>query len=201
MNRELPYASPEDSQLIGELKTQKALQQALKVGDKVPNFSLNDGWKRNHSLSALLSNRKGIVLNFYRGMWCPFCNLELRNLQKSLTEFEKEKVGIVAISPQTPDNSLTTMEKHNLDFVVLSDLKNDVAKQFGISFEVPNYLLKVYEGFGLDLSQYGGHNPVELPSPATYLIDEYRNVRYAFVEEDYSKRADLNELKKAILEL
>ncbi|MGD1848296.1 MAG: peroxiredoxin family protein [Salibacteraceae bacterium] len=147
-NRELPHASPEDGQLIAELKSKQVNAGALRVGDKAPNFASKDGWNQSHTLSSLLLNHKAIVVNFYRGMWCPFCNIELRRLQQSLKEFESNRVGIVAISPQSPDNSLATMEKHNLDFVVLSDVKNEVAKQFGISFPVPSYLLDVYAGFG-----------------------------------------------------
>lgn len=198
MNRELPKLSPEDTQLIGNLQNDNLSGQALKKGERVGNFTLPDAQNRQRSLSTMLLNKKAVIVNFYRGMWCPFCNLELRNLQKYKDEFHANQVGIVAVSPQSPDNTLTTVEKHNLGFEVLSDLENKVAKQFGISFEVPDYLLKVYAGFGLDLSQYNEVTPVELPMPATYVIDSDLVVRHAFVQEDYTKRIDVNELREVV---
>ncbi|MGB3189179.1 MAG: peroxiredoxin-like family protein [Limnoraphis sp.] len=105
------------------------VEKALKVGDQVPNFQLPNAVGETVEIKELFKSG-ATVITFYRGEWCPYCNLELRTLQKYLPEIEQFKATLVAISPQTPDHSLSTLEKNELTFEVLSDVGNQVAKKF-----------------------------------------------------------------------
>jgi peroxiredoxin len=131
-------------------------------------------------LSDLLQHGP-VVVAFYRGGWCPYCNLELRALQKSLPEIEKLGAQLVAISPQTPDSSLSTQQKDKLRFQVLSDKHSAVARQFGLVFTLPEEIRTIYKGFGHDLAVRNGDDSFELPFPATYVIGQDRIIRFAFV--------------------
>lgn len=164
-------------------------EQAIGVGATAPDFVLPDATGAEVRLSERLASGP-VVLSFYRGGWCPYCNLELRALQAALGSFERCGAALVAVSPQAPDSSLTTVEKHDLEFPVLSDVGNVVARDYGLVFEVPPDLLEAYDRFGIDLEAANGDESHELPIPATYVIDQDRTVRFAFVDADYTRRAD-----------
>jgi peroxiredoxin len=132
-----------------------------------------------------------VVISFYRGGWCPYCNIELRGLQRALPEINRYGATLVAISPQLPDNSLSTEEKNKLTFPVLSDVGNIVASRFGIVFRLPDELLETYKAFNHELLVVNGEDgATELPIPATFVLDKSGTVQLAFVEEDYTKRLD-----------
>ncbi|EDX77376.1 Redoxin superfamily [Coleofasciculus chthonoplastes PCC 7420] len=171
--------------------------QSLKVGDKAPNFALPNAVGKTVELQDLLS-RNPVVISFYRGGWCPYCNLELRSLQQSLAEIKKLGATLVTISPQTPDNSLSTVEKNELEFEVLSDAGNQVAKDFGLVFVLPEELRPIYQDFGIDLPAHNGDNTFELPIPATYVIAQNGTIIHAFVDPDYTKRLDPAEIITAL---
>ena len=171
--------------------------RALKVGEIAPNFTLPNAVGKDIELQSLL-NTGPAVIAFYRGQWCPYCNLELRGLQQSLPELEKLGAKLVAISPQTPDNSLSTVEKNELTFEVLSDVGNRVAREFGLVFALPEELRPIYEGFGLDLPAHNGDETFELPIPATYVIAPNGNVIHAFANADYTQRLDPEEIVAAL---
>ena len=133
-------------------------------------------------------------MSFYRGGWCPFCNLELWALQKILPEIERLGASLVAVSPELPDASLNTLEKHRLQFQVLSDRGNQVARQFGLVFTLPQELRPVYEQFGIDIPPHNGDQSFELPLPATYVIASDGTIRYAFVNSDYTQRAEPSDI-------
>jgi len=104
----------------------------------------------------------------------------------------------VAVSPETPDNALSTVERNNLTFEVLSDMGNRVAREFGIVFRLPLELRPIYAGFGIDLPKANGDNTFELPIPATFIIGTDRKIRKAFVDADYTKRLDPEEIIDAL---
>lgn len=170
------------------IKTQIA-EKSLKIGDVVPDFTLNNASGKSVNFQSLLAQGK-VVISFYRGGWCPYCNLELKALEKSLPQIEALGANLVAISPETPDNSLSTSEKNNLTFEVLSDLKNQVAKEFGLVFTLPEELRPIYKQFGIDIPAYNGDSSFELPLPATYVIDTNGKVVHSFVNADYTQRLD-----------
>jgi len=178
---------------INSLKDDKLVTKALKTGDKIPEIELLNATGKKVSIQELLKNNK-IVLSFYRGGWCPYCNLELKALQQQQQEFDKLGAKLVAISPETPDNSLTTSEKNNLSFEVLSDLDNKIAKEFNLVFTLPEDLREVYNSFGINLVQSNGNNDHQLPISATYIIDQDGTIKYDFIKEDYKERADPQEI-------
>ncbi|GGX04615.1 peroxiredoxin-like family protein [Aquimarina muelleri] len=180
---------------IQDLKDKKLVSKALKTGDTIPEITLPNAVNKKVSIQELLLDKK-VIVSFYRGGWCPYCNLELNALQQALPEFEKLGATLIAISPETPDNSLTTSDKNNLSFEVLSDLDNTVAKKFNLVFTLPKDLIEVYKGFNIDLEKSNGNTNQELPISATYVIDKDGTILYDFIKEDYKERADPNEIIK-----
>jgi peroxiredoxin len=138
-----------------------------------------------------------LVISFYRGGWCPYCNFELRALQQILPELKELGANLVAITPETPDNSLTTPEKNEVAFDILTDYDNNYARELGLVFKMPKDLQEVYGSFGIDVEAHNENPNFELPMPATLVVGANREVLYAFVSEDYTKRADTT----AILEI
>lgn len=173
------------------------VDRSLKVGEIAPDFELPDPTGQWVKLSALLANGP-VVLNFYRGEWCPYCNLEIRAFQQLLPEFQQSRAQVVAISPELPNNSLTMQEKHELSFPVLSDVGNVVARNYGLVFALDASLRPAYEGFGIDIVGRNGDESYELPVPATYVLDSTGTVRYAYVNADYTLRAEPAEVLAAV---
>ncbi|MDY8135550.1 peroxiredoxin-like family protein [Aquimarina sp. 2201CG5-10] len=180
---------------IQVLKDNQLVSKSLKTGDIIPEITLPNAANKNISVQELLLDKK-VVLSFYRGGWCPYCNLELKALQDALPEFEKLDTVLVAVSPETPDNSLSTSEKNNLSFEVLSDLNNTIAQKFNLAFTLPEDLIDVYNGFGIDLEKSNGNSDQQLPISATYVIDQTGTIIYDFIKEDYKERADPEEIIK-----
>jgi peroxiredoxin len=165
----------------------------LKVNDTAPDFLLPNAVGKDVPLSQLLQNGP-VVITFYRGGWCPFCSAELQAYESVLANIQKLGASVVAISPQTPDNSLTTTQKENLTFEVLSDVHNDVAREFGIVYHVQDEMQALYADLGLDLPAFNGDNSFDLPVPATFVIDTGGTIRMAFVDPDYTHRLEPTEV-------
>ena len=143
-----------------------------------------------------------VVVVFYRGGWCPYCNLHLRGFQRRLAQIRELGGQVVAISPQLPDNSLSTQEKNELAFPVLSDVGNKIGRKFGIVFKLSKGLLDLYRTFGLALEDANGASgKAELPVPATFLIDGNGTIRLAHVDVDYTRRLDPDDVIAALREL
>ncbi|MFO1271156.1 MAG: peroxiredoxin-like family protein [Rubrivivax sp.] len=174
--------------------------RALKVGAQVPDLTLPDALNQPVSLSSLWQ-RGPLVLIFYRGGWCPYCNLELRAWQQHLVALQQLGGQLVAVSPQTPDNSLSTAEKNELAFPVLSDSALAAATAFGVAFEMPPELIDLYSRVGHDLPVLNGNGRWVLPVPATYVIDRSGRVAFAHVEADYRERAEPRDVLAAVAEL
>ena len=170
---------------------------ALKTGDKAPLFSLPNQNNEIRSLAERLDDSM-VVLTFYRGGWCPYCNLELNAFQKMVPEFESAGVKLVAISPEVPDHSLTTQEKHDLSFDILYDKGNKIAKEFGLVFTLPQEIRSIYDTFGIDVVGHNGDETFELPVPATYIINQSGEIVYHFVDPDYTKRSEPADVLAAV---
>ncbi len=163
--------------------------QGLKEGDQIPDFRLPDATGKMVSITKELS--KGpIILTFYRGGWCPYCNLELKAYQRELNSIKETGATLIAISPETPDASLSTQEKNDLEFIVLSDEGNKVADQFNLMFKMPDYLIEVYKESGLDVAGHNGNDTWKLPKPATFVIDQSGRIIFANVNSDYTERTE-----------
>ncbi|MFT6506427.1 MAG: peroxiredoxin [Colwellia sp.] len=172
-----------------ELIAQHVRDNALQVGQKVANFSLANHCGDTVALTDLLA--KGpVIISFYRGGWCPYCNLELKALNDYLPKFKAHNAQLVAVSPQLPDESLSTAQKNELEFDVLSDVSNTVANQFGLLFTLDERIQSLYTGFGIDFESYYGDKSFKLPLPATYVINQDGIITYAFISEDYTLRAE-----------
>ncbi|MEO1593154.1 MAG: peroxiredoxin-like family protein [Cyanobacteria bacterium J06632_22] len=170
---------------------------ALTVGDTAPDFALPNAVGTTVRLSDLLQQGP-VVINFYRGEWCPYCNLELRAFQQMLPDFTSAGAQLVAISPELPDHSLSVTEKHDLEFAVLSDVGNGVAKDYGLVFTLDPTLRPIYEKFGIDITGSNGDPSYELPMPATYVIDQDGKIRFAFADADYTQRAEPDAVLTAV---
>jgi len=169
------------------------LETALRTGDAAPMFELPDAFGKPVRLEDLLVSGPMIV-SFYRGSWCPFCNLELRALQREIENIDAAGAQLVAISPNKPDVSVEFVDKLGLTFTVLSDTDSEVAAAFGIAFEVVPELKDLYERAGRDLGDLNGSERWMLPVPAIYVIDRSGVIRYDYVDLDYRKRAEPSEV-------
>jgi peroxiredoxin len=194
----------EDARITGgsfeKLAASQTAENALAVGDTVPDFTLPNVSGDPVSLHDLL-DKGPVVLNFYRGGWCPFCNLELQALQARLPEIRALDATLVGISPETPDNSLTAIEKHQLEFEVLSDVGNRIARSFGLLFTVYEEMRPLYLKWGLDVPASNGDDSWELPVPATYVIGRNGVIHAAHVDKDYTRRMEPDAVITALQEL
>src|SRR6266481_1976565 len=183
-----------------ELIDSGAARRALKAGDKAPLFTLKDPEGHSVSSASLLADGP-LVISFYRGVWCPYCNMELQALEAARTEFERLGAKLVAISPQTPVNSRKSVRQNNLGFLILSDTNNDVANAFGLKFALPDYLVELYKNLKNDLPAFNGDPSWTLPMPGRFVIAPDRTIVYAEVNPDYTLRPEpeamLPALKKA----
>jgi peroxiredoxin len=171
--------------------------RALKAGDRIPDFDLPDATGKVVRSADLLAAGP-LVISFYRGSWCPYCSLELKTLQQNLSEFRARGATLVAISPQTPDESLTTKEKNELAFPVLSDAGSKVARKFGLVFTLDETLKPIFKAFGIDLLAHNGVDTWELPIPATYVVAKSGKIVSACVDVDYRNRAEPAEILKSL---
>ncbi len=165
---------------------------AKQVGDKAPDFTLNNALGKPVTLSEYLKKGK-VVLTWYRGNWCPYCNLTLHALQEELSNFKAHGANLIALTPELPDESISTSEKHNLQFEVLSDVGNKVAKEYGIVFQLTDEVAEMYNQ-SFELNNHNGDESNELPLAATYIINEKGEIVYAFLDADYRNRAEPSEL-------
>lgn len=167
-------------------------KDALGVGDMLPDATLTDATGQQVTLSTLLA--KGpLVLNFYRGGWCPYCNFELKAYQELMPEITELGATLVAVTPEKPDNSLSTAEKNELSFPVLTDTANQFAKALGIVFELQGDLKDLYQGFGLNLPNLNAESGWTLPIPAVYVVGADGKILFADVDLDYRRRAEPSE--------
>jgi peroxiredoxin len=170
----------------------------LKVGDRAPAIVLMNANGETDDVASFLKNGP-VIVTFYRGGWCPYCNLELKAYQEILPEIAAAGACLVAISPEKPDDSLSTTEKNALSFEVLSDIGQKVGRAFGLVYSFTDELKSAYRGFNLDIPTHNG-TPEEwaLPVSATYVIDRDGIIIYAYTDPDYRDRADPRDVLAAI---
>jgi peroxiredoxin len=174
---------------VEELRATFAVEATAKAGDQAPGFELPDARGGQVSLSSLLRHGPAVV-TFYRGGWCPYCNLQLRAYQAILPEIAALGARLVAISPQLPDGSLSTAEADKLTFAVLSDVGNRVAKRYRLVYALPNELREALRANNKALPEINGDESWELPVPATYVIAPDGRIRLAHVDVDYRRRLE-----------
>jgi peroxiredoxin len=175
-----------------ELVASGAAQRVRRSGP-APAFELNDADGASVRLTDLIANGP-VVLSFYRGVWCPYCNLDLRELQMYAGRIRAAGASLVAITPQTAANSRRLIADHDLSFPVLSDPGNAVADRYGLLYRLPDYLLDLYRQLGVDLRAFNDDGSGTLPIPARIVVDRQGQIRYAEASADYTRRPEPEEL-------
>lgn len=178
---------------IKDLEESGLVANALKKGDTIPEITAPNATGKTISVQEKLKTGK-VILAFYRGGWCPYCNLELKALQEILPQIEENGATLIAITPETPDNSLSTTEKNALTFEVVTDKDNKIASAFNLTYKLPKELADIYLTFGINLEKRNENISNELPIAATYIIDTDGAIVYDFIKEDYKLRADTAEI-------
>lgn len=202
LNNELSKQVPQEvleifEKSITDLKTQNIENKSIKIGTIVTPFSLLNTQNQLIHSKDILSKGK-MILAFFRGSWCPYCNLELRELQNNIAKIAGKNATLVAVSPQSPDHSMALTEKHELTFEVFTDKNNALAKQLGISFKLQEFALPIYQAIGIDLKDFNLNDENTLPIPAVLVIDTDGCVIYKFIDSDYRNRLDIDELIQSL---
>ena len=181
---------------IADVVRQNLIATAKKNDDIAPDFILTNAIGKEVQLNDYL--KKGpVVLTWYRGGWCPYCNMTLHYLQEQLPTIQLKGASLLALTPELPDQSMSTAEKHQLEFEVLSDVGNKVAKEYGIVFKLTDAVADSYQK-GFDLHGYNGDDSDELPLAATYVINQDGKIVYTFLDAEYRNRAEATEIFKAL---
>lgn len=168
-------------------------KNALKSGASFPDFTLNN----QHGVAKRFSDylQSGpVILNIYRGGWCPYCNLEMKAFHDILPEIKARGAQLIGMSPETPDHAKDTAAKAGIEIDILSDVGNSVSRQLGLVFTLAENLKPIYQQFGIDIPAFNGDSSFTLPLPATYLIDKTGKVLYHFIDVDYTLRQEPKEL-------
>ncbi len=195
--------TPENIQAIMQDATKRLSESELegkapKTGEKLRNFTLSNQLGKERKLDKM--REKGpVVVTFYRGGWCPYCNLELRAYQAVLQDIKAAGATLVAITPELPDASLSTSEKNELEFEVLSDSNSDYARELGLIFTLPEELRSIYASFGIDVEKHNGKGQFDLPLAATFIVGVDGIITSAFVNADYTLRKEPAEIVKELL--
>lgn len=182
---------------LATLKKAKIEEKSIKVGEKFPDVTLKNAHGKDIKLSDLRKSGP-VVITFYRGSWCPYCNAQLSNFQQNLPELKKRGAQLVALTPEKPDLSVLMSEKKKLEFEILNDRDNNFATKLGLTFEVSKDVKDIYQKFGIDLEKSQGNADWKLPIPATFVVKKDGTVSYAFVDSDYTKRASAEDVIKAL---
>ena len=186
----LPEASQQTvMEAMQRLMSSDVGEQAKQVGEKAPDFSLPNAKGGTSQLSALLQEGP-VVVSFYRGGWCPFCNLEFKALHDVVDEINAMGANLIGVAPETLDNTIKTTQQHQLKFDALSDEGNIIAREYGLLMAVDEAVQPLYIEWGINVPEANGDDSYELPVPATYVIDTQGVIRAAHIDKDYTKRME-----------
>jgi peroxiredoxin len=169
--------------------------EGLFLASKAPDFKGKDQYGHDIKLKDVLKKGK-VVLVFYRGEWCPYCNRELSRLQDSIQFIQEKGATVIAISPEKPENILKTIDKTKASYSVISDEGLKIMKAYDVEFEVPENTLTRYRNSGIDIEKNNGANGKNLPVPAVYIIDKEQTITYRFFDSDYKKRPAVADILK-----
>jgi peroxiredoxin len=167
--------------------------EGLFIGSKAPDFKGKDQNEKDIKLKDLLKKGK-VVLVFYRGQWCPYCNRQLSALQDSLQLIIDKGATLLAVSPEKSEMIDKTVEKTKAEYSVIHDKDLKIMKAYDVEFEVPENTVTRYRNAGIDLEKANGENGKYLPVPAVYIIDQESTVTYRFFDKDYKKRPSVKDL-------
>ena len=168
-----------------------AAQTGLKVGNVAPAFLGKDNAGKAISLKALLKTNKAVVLFFYRGQWCPYCNKYIKQLQDSLVLLSNKGAYVVGVTPETGENISKTVEKTQASFSMIQDEGYQIMKAYDVNYVMDDALFAKYKTHGIDLEKNNGNTDHVLPVPATYVIAKNGKITYVQFDKDYRKRASI----------
>jgi peroxiredoxin len=175
--------------------------RVIEAGQTLEDFSLDDATGAPVSLDRIVANGPAVIV-FYRGGWCPYCNMALRTYQKELLPaLGAFDATLVAISPQSPDESLSTAQKAELEFTVLSDPGSRLAERIGIAFQQADDVLAAQRALGLDIALTNAEGSTRLPRPTVLVVDQDRTVRFVDVRPDYTDRTEVADIVAALAAL
>lgn len=197
VRKNAPEAAHVFDEGIREIAASGVVERAPKVGETVKMFELPDSSGQSVRLADLLA-RGPVVLTWYRGGWCPYCNISLRGLLQALPKIREQGATLVAVTPELPDMAADTVKRNELTFAVLTDKGNEVARQYHVVYRVPQTVSAAMKAFKIDLAKRNGDASDELPLGVTYVLDPKGVVRWAFVDADYRKRAEPADVVEAL---
>ncbi|MBB6272276.1 peroxiredoxin [Pedobacter cryoconitis] len=175
-----------------------AAQSGLKTGMKAPEFTAKDNTGKSINLTRILKSHQAVVLFFYRGQWCPYCNLHIKQLQDSLQQLTAKGAYVIGVTPETGDNINKTIEKTHASFSIIQDKGYKIMDAYDVKFVMDEGLVEKYKGYGVDLNKNNGNSDHVLPVPATYIIDRTGKITYVHFDKDFKKRASVAALLKAL---
>jgi len=167
-------------------------QSGLKTGQQAPDFSAVDYTGKKVDLKNLLKDHKAVVLFFYRGTWCPYCNKYIKNLQDSLEMLTKKGVYVVGVTPQTNKNISQMADKTHASFSMVYDMGYGIMKAYDVNYKVGDEMMQTFKKYNLDLGKYNGNNDNILPVPATYVIDKNGKIVFVQFDKDFTRRASVS---------
>jgi peroxiredoxin len=167
--------------------------KGLNVNDKAPLFSAKNQEGKLISLQEKIKSGP-VILIFYRGQWCPYCNRQLKNLEDSLALLTAKNATLIAVTPEKTENINKTIEKTKATYPVLFDDSLKIMKSYDVAFAVDQKMKERYKGYGVDFDEVNGTNGANLPVPAVYIINKKGEIIYKFFDTDYRKRPSVKEI-------
>ena len=169
-------------------------QTGLKTGDAAPMFTAKDSNGNTIDLKSALKKNKAVLLLFYRGQWCPYCNKHIQQLQDSLSLLTAKNVMVIAVTPETGEAINKTIEKTHASFAMVHDEGYKIMKDYQVNFVMDEPTVTKYKKYGIDLAANNGNSDNVLPVPATYLIDRSGKIKFVHFDKDYRKRASVKDI-------
>lgn len=177
------------------LAKENVAKYALKVDDQFPHFSLPTISGEEFNSEKVLKDKRYLIVSFYRGGWCPYCQRELQALNESLKDFQNKGAALIAITPEKSSKAQETQSEYAPDIEIVHDDKCSFAKKLGLAFDLPENLQATYrEDLDINLENYNGKGDFKLPVPATYILDSNHKIIKSHIDIDYKKRLDPQEI-------
>jgi peroxiredoxin len=173
-------------------------QSGLKNGERAPGFIATDNSGKSIHLKALLKSHKAVVLFFYRGQWCPYCNKQIKQLQDSLQLLKSKGAYVIGVTPETAENINKTIDKTHASFSIIQDSGYKIMKAYKVNYVVDDVMFGKLKNYGIDLEKNNGNTDHVLPVPATYVINRDGKIVYVHFDKDYTKRPSVSTLLNAI---
>ncbi|KQS37002.1 peroxiredoxin-like family protein [Pedobacter sp. Leaf194] len=173
-------------------------QKGLSAGINAPAFSGVDQNGKKITLKSLLKEHKSVVVFFYRGQWCPYCNKHVKELQDSLQMLTAKNAYVIGVTPETSENIAKTIKKTSAGFSIIQDKNDEIMKAYGVNFTMDDATFSKYKGYGIDLEANNGNTRHTLPVPATYIINRTGKIKFVHFDPNYQKRASIQSLLKEL---